>query len=157
MQQYCGLKLFSCGESSSQSFNFHTPTHVRTPSHPHRPPGHHAEANRCMGFCIFNNVAVAAQVAIEKHGLQRYVAELWKITNNVWKERISGDELCGRRVWLGTILLTPFQSKVEEEACLRTKLCSRPGKYDREATFCSTFSFCSVMIVIVWGQFMSKF
>ena len=29
-----------------------------------------------MGFCIFNNVAVAAQVAIEKHGLQRYVAEL---------------------------------------------------------------------------------
>ena len=42
----------------------------------HRPPGHHAEANRCMGFCIFNNVAVVAQVAIEKHGLQRYVAEL---------------------------------------------------------------------------------
>ena len=42
----------------------------------HRPQGHHAEANCCMGFCIFNNVAMVPQVAIEKHGLQRYVGEL---------------------------------------------------------------------------------
>jgi acetoin utilization deacetylase AcuC-like enzyme len=36
-----------------------------------RPPGHHATRNRAMGFCIFNNVAVAAAHALEAHGLQR--------------------------------------------------------------------------------------
>ncbi len=36
-----------------------------------RPPGHHAEPNRAMGFCIFNNVAVAALQAREVHGAQR--------------------------------------------------------------------------------------
>lgn len=36
-----------------------------------RPPGHHALADNAMGFCLFNNVAVAARYAIEKHGLER--------------------------------------------------------------------------------------
>lgn len=36
-----------------------------------RPPGHHATRQRAMGFCIFNNVAVAARYALERHGLQR--------------------------------------------------------------------------------------
>lgn len=36
-----------------------------------RPPGHHAVAESAMGFCIFNNVAVAARYALEKHGLER--------------------------------------------------------------------------------------
>ena len=35
-----------------------------------RPPGHHAEPDKSMGFCIFNNVAVAARDALE-HGLER--------------------------------------------------------------------------------------
>jgi len=38
---------------------------------PVRPPGHHACRSRAMGFCIFNNVAVAARHAIEVHGLER--------------------------------------------------------------------------------------
>jgi acetoin utilization deacetylase AcuC-like enzyme len=36
-----------------------------------RPPGHHACRARPMGFCIFNNVAVAAKHALEAHGLER--------------------------------------------------------------------------------------
>ncbi len=36
-----------------------------------RPPGHHAERGRAMGFCIFNNIAVAAAHAIAAHGLER--------------------------------------------------------------------------------------
>ena len=38
---------------------------------PVRPPGHHACRARAMGFCIFNNVAVAARHALEVHGLER--------------------------------------------------------------------------------------
>lgn len=36
-----------------------------------RPPGHHAERERAMGFCFYNNVAVGAAHALEAHGLQR--------------------------------------------------------------------------------------
>ncbi len=36
-----------------------------------RPPGHHAERDRAMGFCLFNNVAVGAAHAVAKHGLRR--------------------------------------------------------------------------------------
>ncbi|MDD5095445.1 MAG: histone deacetylase [Dehalococcoidia bacterium] len=36
-----------------------------------RPPGHHATYDRSMGFCLFNNVAVAARYAEQKHGLER--------------------------------------------------------------------------------------
>src|ERR1700761_1104825 len=37
----------------------------------HRPPGHHAVADRAMGFCLFNNVAVAARWALDQRGLER--------------------------------------------------------------------------------------
>ncbi|MAM63122.1 histone deacetylase family protein [Maritimibacter sp. UBA3975] len=36
-----------------------------------RPPGHHAERGTAMGFCLFNNIAVAAAHALEAHGLER--------------------------------------------------------------------------------------
>ena len=36
-----------------------------------RPPGHHAENNKAMGFCFFNNIAVAASCALEKYNLER--------------------------------------------------------------------------------------
>lgn len=36
-----------------------------------RPPGHHATPSRAMGFCLFNQVAIAAQHLLARHGLQR--------------------------------------------------------------------------------------
>jgi acetoin utilization deacetylase AcuC-like enzyme len=36
-----------------------------------RPPGHHATADQAMGFCLFNNIAVAAAHALAEHGLER--------------------------------------------------------------------------------------
>jgi acetoin utilization deacetylase AcuC-like enzyme len=44
-----------------------------------RPPGHHALVNRAMGFCIFNNVAVAARVAVDLLELDRVLIVDWDI------------------------------------------------------------------------------
>lgn len=44
-----------------------------------RPPGHHAEAGRGMGFCLFNNVAVAAQYARLELGLERVLIVDWDL------------------------------------------------------------------------------
>ena len=44
-----------------------------------RPPGHHAEADRAAGFCIFNNIAIGAMHAIEHHGMQRVLIVDWDL------------------------------------------------------------------------------
>ena len=45
----------------------------------HRPPGHHAERARAMGFCLFNNVAIAAAHAIAARGLSRVLILDWDV------------------------------------------------------------------------------
>jgi acetoin utilization deacetylase AcuC-like enzyme len=57
-----------------------------------RPSGHHAEARRAMGFCLFNNVAIAAAHAIAEHGLQRVFVLDWDVhhgngTAEIFRER----------------------------------------------------------------------
>ena len=44
-----------------------------------RPPGHHAEPGRGMGFCIFNNVAIAAEYAKQKFGLKKILIVDWDL------------------------------------------------------------------------------
>ena len=44
-----------------------------------RPPGHHATPGRGMGFCIFNNIAVAARYAQKKHGIKRVLIADWDV------------------------------------------------------------------------------
>lgn len=44
-----------------------------------RPPGHHARPGSAMGFCLFGNVAVAAQAAIERHQLDRVLIVDWDV------------------------------------------------------------------------------
>ncbi|MEK6277537.1 MAG: histone deacetylase [Actinomycetota bacterium] len=61
-----------------------------------RPPGHHAERQAAMGFCLFNNVAVAVSHALAEHGLDRAMVVDWDVhhgngTQDVFYE--SGDVL----------------------------------------------------------------
>jgi acetoin utilization deacetylase AcuC-like enzyme len=56
----------------------------------HRPPGHHAEAARAMGFCLFNNVAVAARHAIDAHGLERVMILDWDVHHGNGTDDIFG-------------------------------------------------------------------
>ena len=44
-----------------------------------RPPGHHALRSKAMGFCLFNNVGLAAQRAIAHHGLDRVLIVDWDV------------------------------------------------------------------------------
>ena len=44
-----------------------------------RPPGHHAESNRAMGFCLFNNVAVCARYLQERYGLKNIAIIDWDV------------------------------------------------------------------------------
>jgi len=44
-----------------------------------RPPGHHAESNRAMGFCLFNNVAIAAKYALKTHQLKKALIIDWDL------------------------------------------------------------------------------
>ncbi|MCI0454604.1 MAG: histone deacetylase [Candidatus Dadabacteria bacterium] len=44
-----------------------------------RPPGHHAERDRAMGFCLFNNVAVGAAYAVKTYGIKRILIVDWDL------------------------------------------------------------------------------
>jgi acetoin utilization deacetylase AcuC-like enzyme len=44
-----------------------------------RPPGHHAEPDRAMGFCLFSNIAIAARHALAAHGAERVLILDWDV------------------------------------------------------------------------------
>jgi acetoin utilization deacetylase AcuC-like enzyme len=58
-----------------------------------RPPGHHATRDETMGFCFFNNVAVAARHALDVHGLQRVAIVDFDVHHgNGTEDIIAGDD-----------------------------------------------------------------
>jgi acetoin utilization deacetylase AcuC-like enzyme len=58
-----------------------------------RPPGHHAESRRAMGFCLYNNVAVGIAHAMETHGLERVAVVDFDVHHgNGTEEIFAGDD-----------------------------------------------------------------
>ncbi len=70
-----------------------------------RPPGHHAEAGRAMGFCFLNNVAIGAAHALAEHGLERVAIVDFDVHHgNGTEAMFGGDE----RVLLCSSFQHPF-------------------------------------------------
>ena len=57
-----------------------------------RPPGHHAERTRSMGFCLFNHAAIAARYAREKHGAERVALVDWDVHHGNGSQDIFWDD-----------------------------------------------------------------
>ena len=57
-----------------------------------RPPGHHAESNRGMGFCIYNNAAVAARHAQSRFGVERVAILDWDVHHGNGTQEIFEDD-----------------------------------------------------------------
>ena len=70
-----------------------------------RPPGHHATRKRAMGFCIFNNVAVAAMHALERHGIERVAVVDFDVHHGNGTEDIFSDD---ERAVMASIFQHPF-------------------------------------------------
>ena len=70
-----------------------------------RPPGHHAERGRAMGFCIFNSVAVAAAHALDYHGLKRVAIVDFDVHHGNGTEEIFRDD---ERVMMVSTFQHPF-------------------------------------------------
>lgn len=70
-----------------------------------RPPGHHAERDRAMGFCFFNNVAVGVAHALEKYGLKRVAVVDFDVHHGNGTEDIFANE---SRVMLCSSFQHPF-------------------------------------------------
>ena len=57
-----------------------------------RPPGHHAESHRSMGFCLFNNVAILARYLQQHHGLDNILIIDWDVHHGNGTQHIFEDD-----------------------------------------------------------------
>jgi acetoin utilization deacetylase AcuC-like enzyme len=73
-----------------------------------RPCGHHATRQRPMGFCIFNNIAVAAAVALERSGLERVAIVDFDVHHGNGTEDVFADPQWQERVLMVGLFQHPF-------------------------------------------------
>ena len=57
-----------------------------------RPPGHHAESDRAMGFCLYNNIAVGVAHALHEHGIERLAVLDFDVHHGNGTEEIFRDD-----------------------------------------------------------------
>lgn len=57
-----------------------------------RPPGHHAMKSEFNGYCFFNNVAIAAQLALDKHAVERILIVDWDVHHGQATQRMFYDD-----------------------------------------------------------------
>ncbi len=70
-----------------------------------RPPGHHACRDKAMGFCLLNNVAIAAKYALERHGLKRVAIVDFDVHHgNGTEDIVAGDD----RILMVSFFQHPF-------------------------------------------------
>lgn len=126
-----------------------------------RPPGHHAGAGYGMGFCVVNNIAIAARYAQKKHGIGKVLIVDWDVhhgngTQDIfyddgsvffcsthqspWYPGTGAKEETGRGAGLGTTLNFPFPAgsgRSEILGALETKLVDLMSKFKPEMVLVS--------------------
>jgi acetoin utilization deacetylase AcuC-like enzyme len=107
-----------------------------------RPPGHHAELDRAMGFCLFNNIAIAASHAIAELGIERVLIVDWDVHHGNGTQHLFEDRrdvlVFNAHQWP----LWPGTGALEEigigEGCGFTVNCPLPAGFD-DAGYVSMF------------------
>ncbi len=79
-----------------------------------RPPGHHALATTAMGFCLLNNVVIAARSAIDDHGLDRILIIDWDVHHGNGTQDLVQEDVRIRYVSLHQWPLYPGTGRAEE-------------------------------------------